>query len=194
MLMECKIKRPGPDFTTVELDGMFYRFKPIDGAVDAAHVAEIEHQPHIDRLLSITEGYRMYVPNRAADALAAVPVLAPALTATDMTAAASAAAAAAAAKQADIDELARAEKLLEEARANDAAALAAQIAKEEADAAAAAELAEAQAALELAKAEYGELSDEGLADEYKRLFGKAPAKTAKRDDIIAKIIAAPTKD
>ena len=55
MKIECKIIRDGG--SKVDLDGIEYHFEPL---ADGAHVAEIENIKHIDRFLSIGEGYRVY--------------------------------------------------------------------------------------------------------------------------------------
>lgn len=58
MLIECKIKRKGGS-RIVMLDGTTYHFAPADGANAAPHVAFVTEPAHIERLLSITEGYRI---------------------------------------------------------------------------------------------------------------------------------------
>ena len=55
MKLECKLIRDKG--TRVELDGVEYHFEPL---ADGAHVAEVEHKDHIDRLLGIPEAYRLY--------------------------------------------------------------------------------------------------------------------------------------
>lgn len=55
MLIESIIKRAKG--TTVELDGVTYRFLP-SADHDGRHVAEVEDQRHIARLLAITDGFR----------------------------------------------------------------------------------------------------------------------------------------
>lgn len=58
MLIECKIKRKGGSRITM-LDGTTYHFAPADGDNRNAHVALVTNPDHIQRLLSITEGYRL---------------------------------------------------------------------------------------------------------------------------------------
>lgn len=55
MKIECVLKRDKG--TRVELDGLEYHFEVLD---DGAHVAEVEDKAHIDRLLGIPEGYKVY--------------------------------------------------------------------------------------------------------------------------------------
>lgn len=55
MDIESKIKREGG--THVKLGATNYHFAPL---ADGAHVATVEDEDHIDRFLSITEGYRLY--------------------------------------------------------------------------------------------------------------------------------------
>lgn len=52
MLIESKIKRK--DGTTVTMDGVTYHFSPDESG---AHVCEVSHKRHIQRFLSISEGY-----------------------------------------------------------------------------------------------------------------------------------------
>ncbi|WRQ05513.1 DNA polymerase [Ralstonia phage AhaGv] len=60
MQIECILKRQGG--TKVTLEGVEYHFAPLE---DAAHVAEVESEPHVKRLLSIDEAYRPYRPASA---------------------------------------------------------------------------------------------------------------------------------
>lgn len=55
MLIESIIQREGG--TTIELDKATYRFAPNEAG---AHVCEVKEGKHIGRLLSITEGFRLY--------------------------------------------------------------------------------------------------------------------------------------
>ncbi len=55
MKIECTLKRQGG--TKAELGGIEYHFEPL---ADGAHVAEITEVAHIDRFLSIPEGYKVY--------------------------------------------------------------------------------------------------------------------------------------
>ncbi|QMV32515.1 hypothetical protein 2A_00037 [Ralstonia phage Darius] len=57
MQIECILKRQGG--TKVTLEGVEYHFAPLE---DAAHVAEVESEPHCKRLLSIPEAYQPYRP------------------------------------------------------------------------------------------------------------------------------------
>lgn len=69
MLIASRFKRP---HAPVTLGDETYFFKPIDPAnPDSEHVAEVENEDHIGRLLSITEGY--YI---AKGAPVAVPIAA----------------------------------------------------------------------------------------------------------------------
>lgn len=55
MLIGCRFKRPK---APIELPGKTYFFVPIDPTnPDSEHVAEVEDNAHIQRLLSIPEGY-----------------------------------------------------------------------------------------------------------------------------------------
>ena len=56
MNIECKLKRQGG--TKVELGGKEYHFEP---RADGRHVAFVEDEAHRDRLLSISEAYRVAV-------------------------------------------------------------------------------------------------------------------------------------
>jgi hypothetical protein len=55
MKIECILKRPGG--TKVDLGGTEYHFAP---QADGAHVAVVKENAHIQRFLSIPEGYRIY--------------------------------------------------------------------------------------------------------------------------------------
>ncbi len=55
MKIQCILPRKGG--TRVEIDGIEYHFEPF---ADGAQVADIESEKHIDRFLSISEGYRLY--------------------------------------------------------------------------------------------------------------------------------------
>lgn len=55
MKIECKLRRNGG--SRIELGGIEYHFEPLK---DGAHVAEVENEAHIDRLLEIGEAYRVY--------------------------------------------------------------------------------------------------------------------------------------
>lgn len=70
MLIACRFKRP---HAPVTLGDETYFFKPIDPAnPDSEHVAEVENEEHIGRLLSIAEGY--YIAKSAPPLMAARPV------------------------------------------------------------------------------------------------------------------------
>ena len=68
MQIESIIRRKAG--TTVTLGGQEYRFLPNDLG---AHVAEVEEPAHIQRFLSIAEGFRIYVEGQAPAAPAPVP-------------------------------------------------------------------------------------------------------------------------
>jgi len=55
MKIECILKREGG--SVVDLGGLEYHFEPL---ADGAHVADVENEAHIDRFLSISEGYKLY--------------------------------------------------------------------------------------------------------------------------------------
>lgn len=55
MNIECILKRNGG--TRTDIGGVTYHFAPL---ADGAHVAEVTDTAHIDRFLSIPEGYRVY--------------------------------------------------------------------------------------------------------------------------------------
>lgn len=55
MKIECILKRKGG--TVAEIGGIEYHFKPQEGG---AHVADVKDNAHIQRFLSIPEGYRIY--------------------------------------------------------------------------------------------------------------------------------------
>lgn len=55
MKIECILKREGG--SVVDLGGIEYHFEPV---ADGAHVADVEDKAHIDRFLSISEGYKLY--------------------------------------------------------------------------------------------------------------------------------------
>lgn len=53
--IECKLIREGGTFASIGTTE--YHFAPQD---DGAHVANVEDDEHVDRFLSISDGYRMY--------------------------------------------------------------------------------------------------------------------------------------
>jgi len=55
MKIECILKREGG--SVVDLGGIEYHFEPV---ADGAHVADVADEAHIDRFLSISEGYKLY--------------------------------------------------------------------------------------------------------------------------------------
>jgi hypothetical protein len=55
MKIESVLKRDKG--TRVDLGGLQYHFEPLE---DGAHVAEVTEPAHVDRLLSIPEGYKVY--------------------------------------------------------------------------------------------------------------------------------------
>lgn len=55
MKIECILKREGG--SVVDLGGLEYHFEPL---ADGAHVADVSEEAHIDRFLSIAEGYKVY--------------------------------------------------------------------------------------------------------------------------------------
>ena len=55
MNIECILKREGG--SVVDLGGIEYHFEPLQ---DGAHVADVAEETHIDRFLSISEGYKLY--------------------------------------------------------------------------------------------------------------------------------------
>lgn len=55
MKIQCILERKGG--SRIDLGTMEYHFEPLD---DGAHVAEVEIEAHIDRLLSIPESFRVY--------------------------------------------------------------------------------------------------------------------------------------
>lgn len=62
MLIESIIKRAGGTVITMPTEGKpdtEYHFKPEDGLFDSPHVAEVNIQQHVDRFLSISEGFRV---------------------------------------------------------------------------------------------------------------------------------------
>lgn len=62
MLIEHIIKRAGGTEIPMPVaggDDITYHFKPADGNFDSPHVAEVAYQPHIDRFLSIREGFKI---------------------------------------------------------------------------------------------------------------------------------------
>lgn len=63
-LIESIIQRPA-GHTTIEIEGREYVFKPRPEAGIAAHVAPVSVPAHIQRLLSISEGYRLYLGDEA---------------------------------------------------------------------------------------------------------------------------------
>ncbi|KEP68814.1 hypothetical protein DL1_08485 [Thioclava dalianensis] len=62
MEIRCKIERKGGSLVTLE--GANYAFTPND---QGDHVADVKNNSHIKRLLSITEGYEVYMPDEAED-------------------------------------------------------------------------------------------------------------------------------
>lgn len=59
MLIISLIRRPKG--TNVELDGVFYRFRPeFEGDAESLHVAEVEREDHSAHFLGIPEGYKQY--------------------------------------------------------------------------------------------------------------------------------------
>lgn len=57
-LIESKLHRVGG--SVIPLGGIDYHFKPY---TDGAHVCEVSNDAHVDRFLSIIEGYRLYRGN-----------------------------------------------------------------------------------------------------------------------------------
>ena len=55
MKIQCTIIRDGG--TTVDIGRTQYHFEPLS---DGCHVANVENQDHIDRFLSISDGYKLY--------------------------------------------------------------------------------------------------------------------------------------
>jgi hypothetical protein len=55
MKIECVLKRIGGTIT--DIGGVQYHFEPL---ADGAHVSEVEIDSHVDRFLSIAEGYKLY--------------------------------------------------------------------------------------------------------------------------------------
>ena len=55
MKIQCILERNGG--TKVDLGNTEYHFEPLE---DGAHVADVENEAHIDRLLSISESFRVY--------------------------------------------------------------------------------------------------------------------------------------
>ena len=55
MKIQCVLLRDGGTIT--EIGGISYHFEPL---ADGAHVAEVTVEDHIDRFLSIAEGYKLY--------------------------------------------------------------------------------------------------------------------------------------
>lgn len=53
--IECKLIREGGTFASIGTTE--YHFAP---QADGAHVAHVEDDEHVDRFLSITDGYRLY--------------------------------------------------------------------------------------------------------------------------------------
>ena len=58
MLIECTAKRRGG--TKVDFPEHHYHFAPRPELPNAPHLAEVKHEPHIERFLSIPEAYREY--------------------------------------------------------------------------------------------------------------------------------------
>lgn len=67
MKIECTLRRPGPLFTLVEIDGTEYQFRPAASDPGGPHVAEVLLASHINRFLSITEAYRSAEPVEETD-------------------------------------------------------------------------------------------------------------------------------
>lgn len=61
MKIECLIKRKGGSVITFghKPREVKYHFKPVSDEIDAPHECEVENPAHVQRLLSITEGYRI---------------------------------------------------------------------------------------------------------------------------------------
>lgn len=61
MKIECLIKRKGGSVITFGHKPRMikYHFKPVSDEIDAPHECEVENPVHVQRLLSITEGYRI---------------------------------------------------------------------------------------------------------------------------------------
>ena len=55
MLIECLLRRDRG--TKAEVGGIIYHFKPLGGGPGAPHVCEVRSNAHIQRFLSIPEGY-----------------------------------------------------------------------------------------------------------------------------------------
>lgn len=55
MKIQCVLERKGG--SKIELGGFEYHFEELE---DGAHVADIENEAHIDRLLSISEAFKVY--------------------------------------------------------------------------------------------------------------------------------------
>lgn len=175
--------------TRVDLDGTNYHFKPISNERDAPQVASVLIPAHQERLLSITEGYRLYkspVPARSiASARAPKPIappIAPPLPQDHPDHPANAA------DQGAADQGADDASIDQGADDQDADQDEGEGAQDGADikAATLTDAARAQMVEEL-----GELSDEALAAEYKEKYGRPPMKNWKRDTVIARIIDAP---
>lgn len=87
MKIECILKRRTVDPKTgvvtngsdIELGAVMYEFRPLDPKdTKSPHVCEVTNKAHIERLLSIRDGYRIHgVLDSAPDAAPAVPAAAP---------------------------------------------------------------------------------------------------------------------
>ena len=55
MKIQCVLERKGG--SKIELGGIEYHFEELE---DGTHVADVENEAHIDRLLSISEAYKVY--------------------------------------------------------------------------------------------------------------------------------------
>ncbi|HTN66415.1 MAG TPA: hypothetical protein VL051_09565 [Burkholderiaceae bacterium] len=68
MQIECVLKRDGG--TQINLGAALYHFQP---QADGAHVASVDDDAHIERLLAIPEGYRIYRGSKAKQDVAQQP-------------------------------------------------------------------------------------------------------------------------
>lgn len=78
MKIQCKLVRPHG--TQVTLDGALYDFQP---DAHGLHVCEVEREDHIERFLSIGEGYRALTDAPEVAVTGEVPTAAPTLTPAD---------------------------------------------------------------------------------------------------------------